>query len=345
MAYSMLSVYGKANRSISAAAGMLRGYNSVYPLNSLERKHLVLLMACRLACSVTLGAFSYQQNPTNKYLLLHAEPAWKALEMIWCYDVTRRQQMTEALNRVFDQACLYSDSRQKYLECHDLVLPDPDIFDLLQSVRVSFDEDVSEKPRKKPKLTNGETQMITFVTGNAKKLEEVQRILGPNLPFPLKNQKIDLPELQGDPISIAREKCTTAVEKIGGPVIIEDTSLVFNALNGMPGVYIKWFLDSCGHDGLNKMLAGFPDKSGYAQTVVAFCSGPGKEPVVFDGRTTGIIVPARGELAFGWDPIFEPDEGQGKTYAEMSKDEKDAISHRSRAFAKLRDYLVKFQLR
>jgi Ser/Thr protein kinase RdoA (MazF antagonist) len=77
MAYAMLSVYGKANRSISAAAAMLRGYNSVYPLTDAERKYLVMLIACRLSCSVTLGAFSYQQNPTNQYLLLHSEPAWK----------------------------------------------------------------------------------------------------------------------------------------------------------------------------------------------------------------------------------------------------------------------------
>jgi hypothetical protein len=72
MAYAMLSTYGKKNRSLSAAAGVLRGYNSIYPLTKLERKHLILLMVCRLACSVTLGAYSYQQNPENKYLLLHS---------------------------------------------------------------------------------------------------------------------------------------------------------------------------------------------------------------------------------------------------------------------------------
>ena len=78
MAYAMLSTYGKANRGISAAAATLRGYHSVNPLLPVERKHLVLLLCCRLACSVTLGAYSYQKNPENKYLLFQAGSAWKS---------------------------------------------------------------------------------------------------------------------------------------------------------------------------------------------------------------------------------------------------------------------------
>ena len=103
--------------------------------------------------------------------------------------------------------------------------------------------------------------------------------------------------------------------------------------------YIKWFLDSCGHKGLNDMISFTDDKSGYAQTVVGFCAGPGEDVTVFDGRTMGTIVPPRGSLDFGWDPVFQPKEGGGLTYAEMSKEAKDAISHRSRAFEKLRSYL------
>lgn len=350
MAYAMLSTYGKKNCSISAAAALLRGYNAIEPLTSLERKHLVLLMACRLSCSVTLGAYSYQQNPENEYLLLHAEPAWKALELIWSYDADERVRFTKAINRVFEQACLYTDYKDKTFTCYDLVFPDPSVADLLQSVRVSS-LDSSKRPRKKSRVTNSSTT-ISFVTGNAKKLEEVQRILGmdgngnhksTSLPYHLINTKVDLPELQGSPVDVAKQKCIAAVEVVGSAVIVEDTSLCFNSLNGLPGVYIKWFLDSVGHDGLNKMLSGYDDKSAYAQTVVAFCPGPGKKTAVFDGRTSGKIVMARGKLDFGWDPIFEPDEGQGKTYAEMSKDEKDAISHRSRAFSRLREYLDKFR--
>jgi len=198
---------------------------------------------------------------------------------------------------------------------------------------------------------------ITFVTGNKKKLEEVQRLLlsstsviedgGKNnsirLPFHITNKKIDLPELQGDPTEIAIEKCKLAATEVNGPVFTEDTCLCFNALNGMPGPYIKWFLDKCGHDGLNGMLNGFDDKTAYAQTIIAFTTGPGHEVHTFDGRTSGRIVKARGSLDFGWDPIFEPDcndEISAKTYAEMEKDEKNSISHRSRSFAKFLPFLV-----
>lgn len=186
-------------------------------------------------------------------------------------------------------------------------------------------------------------RVVTFVTGNKKKLEEVKQILasGDQLPFEIVNQKIDLPELQGDAFEIAKEKCKLAALEVDGPVFTEDTSLCFNALNGMPGPYIKWFLENCGHDGLNKMLDGFEDRTGYAQTIVAYTQGPKDDVHLFEGRTDGKIVRPRGSLDFGWDPIFEPNEGNGKTYAEMSKEDKNAISHRGRSFAKVREFLMK----
>ena len=186
-------------------------------------------------------------------------------------------------------------------------------------------------------------RVVTFVTGNKKKLEEVKQILasGDEFPFDIVNKKIDLPELQGDAFEIAKEKCKLASHEVNGPVFTEDTSLCFNALNGMPGPYIKWFLEKCGHDGLNKMLDGFDDRTGYAQTIVAYTEGPTEKVHLFEGRTDGRIVRPRGSLDFGWDPIFEPNEGKGMTYAEMDKTAKNAISHRGRSFAKVRDFLLK----
>jgi len=81
--------------------------------------------------------------------------------------------------------------------------------------------------------------IITFVTGNKKKLEEAKQILSSefegNAPFELTNKKLDLPELQGNPIEIAKEKCRLAAKMVNGAVFTEDTSLCFNALNGLPG--------------------------------------------------------------------------------------------------------------
>mmetsp|Transcript_5133 Transcript_5133/g.5881 ORF Transcript_5133/g.5881 Transcript_5133/m.5881 type:complete len:160 (+) Transcript_5133:3-482(+) len=151
--------------------------------------------------------------------------------------------------------------------------------------------------------------VVTFVTGNAKKLEEVRRILGidsekrtvegetkPTLNFEIKNEKFDLPELQGEPIEVAAEKCKLAIEQMSskGPVMVEDTSLCYNALGGLPGVYIKWFLDKTGHAGLNNLLKAYDDKSAYAQCIFAYCAGVGEPVHTFVGQTHGKIVPARG---------------------------------------------------
>lgn len=196
---------------------------------------------------------------------------------------------------------------------------------------------------------------ITFVTGNKNKLAEVQRLLltssqyegGSNQAlsqFIIDSAKIDLPELQGSPHDIAIEKCRLAAQELQSAVMIEDTSLCFHDLNGLPGPYIKWFLDGIGLEGLNKMLDGFNnDRRAYAQTIIAFCDGAGNQVQLFKGQTDGKIVRPRGNTNFGWDPIFEPVEGGGKTYAEMDKDEKNAISHRGRAFHKFREYLCDSQ--
>jgi len=185
---------------------------------------------------------------------------------------------------------------------------------------------------------------LVMVTGNAKKLEEVKQILDAGeekVPFEVTSQKVDLPELQGaSPQEIAREKCKLAAQTVNGPVMVEDTCLCYNALQGLPGPYIKWFLDKLGHDGLNKLLAGYEDKSAYALCIFALSAGNGCEPRLFEGRTDGRIVAARGPTDFGWDPVFEPMEGSGKTFAEMEKVDKNAISHRGRALGALRSWLV-----
>jgi inosine triphosphate pyrophosphatase len=127
---------------------------------------------------------------------------------------------------------------------------------------------------------------------------------------------------------------------VRGPVLTEDTSLCYASLGGLPGPYVKWFLDKTGHAGLVNLLAAYPDKSAYAQCIFAFSEGPGAEPRVFVGRTPGAIVAARGPPDFGWDPVFQPDDGGGRTYAEMPAAEKNAISHRGRSLALVREYLA-----
>lgn len=182
---------------------------------------------------------------------------------------------------------------------------------------------------------------LTFVTGNENKLKEVIRILGDNFPLQVVSQKVDLPELQGEPDDISREKCRLAAKEIKGPVICEDTCLCFNALKGLPGPYIKWFLDKLKPEGLYKMLSAYEDKSAYALCTFAYSSGnPEDEIVLFHGKTDGKIVEPRGPRTFGWDPCFLPD-GFDKTYAELDKDVKNGISHRGRSLEELRKFFEK----
>lgn len=123
-----------------------------------------------------------------------------------------------------------------------------------------------------------------------------------------------------------------------GPVLVEDTCLCFNAMGGLPGPYVKWFLKNLGPDGLHRMLHGWDDKSGYALCTFAYGSRDG-EISLFKGKTDGTIVPPRGPRDFGWDPCFQPI-GYDQTYAEMDKSEKNKISHRAKALAELRLHLL-----
>ena len=82
---------------------------------------------------------------------------------------------------------------------------------------------------------------IVFVTGNPNKVEEFLDILGNDFPHTILAQKIDLPEYQGTSEEICVEKCRAAVGALQVPVIIEDTSLCFNAMAGLPGTYLHAF--------------------------------------------------------------------------------------------------------
>ena len=181
---------------------------------------------------------------------------------------------------------------------------------------------------------------LSIVTGNKGKLEEFQQILGNSLN--LEQLDIDLPEIQEiDAKAVIEAKLDEAIRHTDNLVIVEDTGLYFNAWNGLPGVLIKWFDKAVGNNGVVDMLAKFDDKSAYGQCTIGLAA-KGKKPVFFKGRINGTITPPRGECGFGWDPIFIP-ENHTKTFAEMSKEEKNTMSMRKVALEKLKQYLVEIQ--
>ena len=182
------------------------------------------------------------------------------------------------------------------------------------------------------------SKTITFISGNKNKLKEVQQIFGSVQSYTIESLNLDLPELQGDPEYIVSVKCRLASLKVDGPVLVEDTSLCFNALLGMPGPYIKWFQDKIGLEGLNNLLMAYEDKSAVAQCIFAYKNSKDEPIQLLTGKVNGTIVPARGPNNFGWDPIFLPD-GYTQTFAEMDNELKNTISHRYKALQLLQQFL------
>ncbi len=168
-----------------------------------------------------------------------------------------------------------------------------------------------------------------LVTSNENKWIEAQRLLGREL----ERVSLDLPELQAESTrAVALEKARAAFAMLGRPVVVEDTGIELDAFGGFPGPFIK-FWEKLG--GLASICRALDTSTRRAAAVCALgiCSAEGAR--VVEGRITGVISEApRGTQGFGWDAIFVP-EGESRTFAEMSAAEKDAISHRRRAFQAL----------
>ena len=187
-------------------------------------------------------------------------------------------------------------------------------------------------------------KIINFVSGNKNKLKELNEILSSNIKdIEVKQLDIDLPELQGYPEDIVKGKLKLALEKakdLKGPVLVEDTSLCFNAYGGLPGAYIKYFLKAIKPEGLYKMACAFDDHSAYAQSIYGLQKNEKEEPKLFVGKTEGEIVETKGDNNFGWDPCFKPSCSK-KTFAEMDEKEKNRISHRGKSTKAMINWLKK----
>ena len=201
----------------------------------------------------------------------------------------------------------------------------------------------ASKKRSRSQKVN-QRKIINFVSGNKNKLRELNDIFSKHFKdIQIKQLDIDLPELQGFPEDIVKGKLKLALEKardLKGPVLVEDTSLCFNAYGGLPGAYIKYFLKAINNEGLYKMACVFDDHSAYAQSIYGIQKNEKSEPHLFIGKTEGEIVSPRGDNNFGWDPCFQPSRSK-KTFAEMNENEKNKISHRGKSTKLMIDWLKK----
>ena len=176
-------------------------------------------------------------------------------------------------------------------------------------------------------------QLIYFVTGNNDKFREAQALIGDRL----QRIEIDLPEEQTlDPQLVIAKKLEVARKHRDYPLIVEDTSLYLDGLNGFPGPLIKWMLQAVGNEGIYDLCVKVGNRQASAKTVIGYFDGATTH--FFEGETRGQIVAPAGIDGFGWDEIFQPD-GVSESFAEMGDEFKSEFSMRTTAFRELQAYL------
>lgn len=178
---------------------------------------------------------------------------------------------------------------------------------------------------------------VTFITGNQHKADYFAKLLG----MPLKHHKLDLVEIQSTSTEeVVEHKVREAYKQLGTPVLVEDVYLGFTALNGLPGPFVKFFVEQPdGMEKLCRMLDGFDDRSAIGGCVFGYYDGSQLELLAGSLRGT-IADQPRGGGGFGWDQIFCPDGYGGKTRAELGEED-DAITYATiKPFAALRELLT-----
>jgi non-canonical purine NTP pyrophosphatase (RdgB/HAM1 family) len=179
----------------------------------------------------------------------------------------------------------------------------------------------------------------TLVTGNPGKLAEARRLCEVEMAA----AAIDLPEIQSlDIREILEAKAVEAFHRLERPVVVDETALDLAALNGFPGVLIKWMLESVGAEGIAQIAYSLGNTRANARCALLYFTDT--DQVFVSGSTSGqLILPPRGANGFGWDPIFQPDH-QHLTYAELTGSDKDHISHRGKAWRTLKGHLAESDL-
>lgn len=189
------------------------------------------------------------------------------------------------------------------------------------------------------------SRTIVFATNNAHKLSEIRKIVGNRWQI-LSLADIgcceDIPETADTLEGNALQKARYIKDRYGYDCFADDTGLMVDVLDGAPGVYSARYAGEAHNSQANmqlllKNMAEKGNRKAHFSTVIVLIKG--SETFIFEGRVDGAITEhPTGQGGFGYDPVFRPD-GYDHTFAEMSDDEKNAISHRGRATEKLLKYL------
>ena len=175
---------------------------------------------------------------------------------------------------------------------------------------------------------------VYFITGNPKKAEYLKKYLG----LEIKHQKVDLDEIQSmDLKKIVEHKVRQAYEKIKKPVLVEDVGLFFDDLSGLPGPFIKFFVENLDFQKICNMIS--ENRGAEAKTVFGYYDG--KNLTLLESSLRGeISKEPRGENGFGWDKIFIP-EGYNKTRAELDEIDNEETYKKIKGFEILKKFLIK----
>jgi XTP/dITP diphosphohydrolase len=177
---------------------------------------------------------------------------------------------------------------------------------------------------------------VTLITGNAGKAAEYAALLG----IDVTPARAELTEVQAlDVAQVAARKAADAFAQLGEPVLVDDSGLATHAWNGLPGALVAWFIETVGPQGILDMATALTDRRATVTTALGYADATGVQ--VFQGSVTGTLATEqRGTSGFGYDPIFIPGtDGAHRTYAEMTSEEKNTISHRRRAVEAMRNGL------
>ena len=191
-------------------------------------------------------------------------------------------------------------------------------------------------------MTSGGRRPVLLATGNAHKVAEIQQILGDGWRVEARDPDVDE---TGDTFEAnALIKARALVAATGRLAVADDSGIEIDALDGAPGVRsARWADEGDWIPRVLRELEGVPAGERGCRYVCAAAAvwpagtGPdGRDEVVVRGTVEGVVPPApRGTGGFGYDPVMQPVEGDGRTFAEMSDAEKHSLSHRGRAFRTL----------
>jgi XTP/dITP diphosphohydrolase len=217
------------------------------------------------------------------------------------------------------------------------------LLEIINEIEVNLDENAELKEEVSShifsSLERSATPALKFVSSNRKKYLEYKKLLAP-LPLSFSNLNVD--EIQNlNMEKVVREKVNVLKPIFGEtPFFVDETALLIDDWNGLPGGMTDHLLSSIGSSGLCKMLNGFPQSNRKARAITVIGYSKEDSTEIFSHTIYGTISRRvrKGVYDFGWASIFIPD-GQKKTYAEMGFDEKNEVSMRSGATCKFKQYL------